>query len=113
MRISDWSSDVCSSDLAKAEPVGDQAGVRSGVPGQRPESSNHFATGRDNVSQLGLVIRPGPADPETNAFHAVVGKHREDIHTVAGEHEMWVGYLLHHAGKAEKVGEVEIGRAHV
>src|SRR3546814_2883247 len=90
MRISDWSSDVCSSDLAKAEPVGDQAGVRSGVPGQRPESSNHFATGRDNVSQLGLVIRPGPADPETNAFHAVVGKHREDIHTVAGEHEMGV-----------------------
>src|SRR3546814_16779101 len=89
MRISDWSSDVCSSDLkrgfacfgpanvslggfrAKAEPVGDQAGVRSGVPGQRPESSNHFATGRDNVSKLGLVIRPGPADPETNAFHAV------------------------------------------
>src|SRR3546814_11981186 len=65
---------------------------------------------RSNVSQLGLVIRPGPADPETNAFHAVVGKHREDIHTVAGEHEMWVGSLLHQAGKAEKVGEVVLGR---
>src|SRR3546814_13776346 len=28
MRISDWSSDVCSSDLRESEPVGDAAGER-------------------------------------------------------------------------------------
>src|SRR3546814_13381809 len=68
------------------------------------------STRTDTLFPYTTVIRPGPADPETNAFHAVVGKHREDIHTVAGEHEMWVGSLLHQAGKAEKVGEVVLGR---
>src|SRR3546814_19374840 len=69
MRISDWSSDVCSSDLAvralQGEPGGATvAGYRSGLSHDACRSLQHTAVGAriGNVRRLGQRLRAGPTD---------------------------------------------------
>src|SRR3546814_11957491 len=65
MRISDWSSDVCSSDLRLEEEDGDEGGRRDGVEGavlQRASADadhrldHHRQHGRFDAEEQGLPI---------------------------------------------------------
>src|SRR3546814_2630915 len=49
MRISDWSSDVCSSDLADLKAVGERVEVVLEGPGGREEAEYDFVYGADGV----------------------------------------------------------------
>src|SRR3546814_15880384 len=74
MRISDWSSDVCSSDLAGLAAAGGrdrQPGVRAGHGGGAP-------AGR-RLRRALAVLRPGPARGAAvllNAMHCASGAKR-------------------------------------
>src|SRR3546814_4507644 len=66
MRISDWSSDVCSSDLGRQHAVGDQEGAGTQVVGDDPVRDRMLAVGRliggfgrgfdDGAQQVGVVV---------------------------------------------------------
>src|SRR3546814_3312343 len=108
MRISDWSSDVCSSDLAYADAID----LRS--------SGNRLQTRRSDARNLGtlhlveLAIQRGEARlSELGALVVKTGKHTgrsaQDkliVRDVLTKEDVWWG-------PANKPMTAEIGRAHV
>src|SRR3546814_9078074 len=67
MRISDWSSDVCSSDLGDAANVAVGVGTEPGVDGSRRGVDSGHATAR-----LAVDGREGAADVEARSRHLEV-----------------------------------------
>src|SRR3546814_93160 len=59
MRISDWSSDVCSSDLAKGEIFLEIIKTADDVE----QPAEPFALGRDELQLVALAVRSIGADP--------------------------------------------------
>src|SRR3546814_11904131 len=94
MRISDWSSDVCSSDLrAHAPPFGRFAAIV--VSSEKPEDAQETARliGKAAPKMEGMsVYGPAPAP-----LAVLRGRHRHR--------------LLIHARRARDVQDVKIGRA--
>src|SRR3546814_16083017 len=73
MRISDWSSDVCSSDLP------DAGGIRAGLGFGQGEAGNHLAAGQFGEPGLLLLRRTVDqdalaADADIGAEHAAEGR---------------------------------------
>src|SRR3546814_13237731 len=88
MRISDWSSDVCSSDLA------DQLGFKKRVcVGERLAVQDHLATQLTRVADLG-EWRDGRHDDDAfdtkprrvmrNTLRVLAGRHRADAGSPCG-----------------------------
>src|SRR3546814_4725131 len=107
MRISDWSSDVCSSDLAGADLGGDRlhpfarederAAARPVDPAVRArrrqvERSGRYPPGQEILDGLGILARAGRDG-------------REERHLV--------GLIPAHVNIADPSAHDEIGRAHV
>src|SRR3546814_7866171 len=65
MRISDWSSDVCSSDLEVLEALKEQAAAKGWTPGQigKEFGELEYDTMRDMV--LATTVRVDGRDPTT------------------------------------------------
>src|SRR3546814_4937294 len=57
MRISDWSSDVCSSDLVTSDRIGDHRGVRAG---DRAYSRWRLARAGVGSASVGQAVIPVP-----------------------------------------------------
>src|SRR3546814_15346896 len=59
MRISDWSSDVCSSDLAAVHQIPDRSALRSRVSGKRPVIVGDAVRLRARPRYTGTATFPG------------------------------------------------------
>src|SRR3546814_19534900 len=56
MRISDWSSDVCSSDLSQIIPLGsDKDVIKVAITEQRPQAGLECAIGREYLQCFGTT----------------------------------------------------------
>src|SRR3546814_213440 len=96
MRISDWSSDVCSSDLVGAAALDGEVGCTGGVPGvdrlvavavgpqdRRPRSG---LQGRTRPLELHrLLVAPAPAIPIAGRSQGIMGAKRDKIRAASGE----------------------------
>src|SRR3546814_3219121 len=80
MRISDWSSDVCSSDLDGAVREGDQPVGRTPRhlrPGRRPQPEFRPHLGRQPSQRLNLAPREGAPQPLEGAVAIAVERSEE------------------------------------
>src|SRR3546814_3663923 len=106
MRISDWSSDVCSSDLriADAEIARDE--LAAVIVQHRPGAAVRAAGGRGFLPAHQLVL----ADDGPVALHPAVARRpgaRGDTGVARG------AFALRPRGRREAEGGNQIGRAHV
>src|SRR3546814_14915116 len=85
MRISDWSSDVCSSDLAAMKVIEDQPGLAVVLSDQRMpgEAGNEFLAKAREVTDATRVLITGYAD--LDAVIAAVNDGRSEERSVGKE----------------------------
>src|SRR3546814_5024095 len=103
MRISDWSSDVCSSDLTAFEPGFPEAPLRTidyVDPGVNERSEELFEF-RRRVDQLGTIVLQLPLRP---------AQHDREVGTGAPADR---GYYFGREGGALGDAAAKIGRSHV
>src|SRR3546814_7277788 len=98
MRISDWSSDVCSSDLAdSAKMIADSAWRKHQMP-----AYHLMAPDRSGITLVNIGV--GPSNAKTITDHLAVVRP-----------EAWL--MIGHCGglrPSQRIGDyVQIGRAHV
>src|SRR3546814_7722750 len=74
MRISDWSSDVCSSDLGSVQPAGSQADHVSRRSRARYRIRLLVAAARSNRARYGLALPDGCASPDQTTTFAEDGR---------------------------------------
>src|SRR3546814_8697299 len=81
MRISDWSSDVCSSDLLSWRPVGTQhLKLELGLPGVRLQAIEFGGwTGTPPASRVRVAYRLSPDDYRGGDAIQLVVVHRESL----------------------------------
>src|SRR3546814_2785076 len=105
MRISDWSSDVCSSDLhrrlARAGPAGGRSALAAQFGGEL----------LDPVAQVGQVVAAGDAELGQGALDAVLEHLLQAVPGVGGAFARLVDAVLDHVahGVAAVVGELARG----
>src|SRR3546814_11678155 len=106
MRISDWSSDVCSSDLTDnrnrtATNVRTIFSKNGGNLGASGSVSHAF-------DRLGLITYPAKNGDADKVFEAALEAGAEDVSSSEEEHEIWTAQdALHEVAKALE----QIGRA--
>src|SRR3546814_5604020 len=105
MRISDWSSDVCSSDLGRQHAVGDQEGAGTQVVGDDPVRDRMLAVGRliggfgrgfdDGAQQVGVVVVVLTLQHGGEALEAHAGvDRRSEEHTSELQSLMRISYAV-------------------
>src|SRR3546814_10882903 len=106
MRISDWSSDVCSSDLAKPGGAGRAVGAQQGRrlrPGDHHAAEQHQL--RQRAGELRKIFRQPasveverlqrtPAGRRARMVLAVVGRLRSEEHTSELKSLMRISYAV-------------------
>src|SRR3546814_12482018 len=78
MRISDWSSDVCSSDLLRRDVVGDAAVL--------DEAGDEVIFGRAGAGEADFDFFEADADEQVEEARLLLGIHRVDQRLVAVAH---------------------------
>src|SRR3546814_19757829 len=103
MRISDWSSDVCSSDLRN--PSGGLSDRECDDAAERRDPRAHEAPQRDDA----VAVRPGPV--RTRPSDTDLGKHGVDFIEPADGDDLMVLLLLAVAREALQTQLVPLGSA--
>src|SRR3546814_8261909 len=107
MRISDWSSDVCSSDLAKSRTT-----IGYGA-GEHIRAMMHKALGADRADNMLARITPPTRSNKLEMLKWMEAKEISRI--VENEHPQIMALVLAHLDPpvAAEVLQLQIGRAHV
>src|SRR3546814_1806435 len=107
MRISDWSSDVCSSDLGSSKTTGDRPAWRDRstsagvlVDPDRPQSRSSVRSGNDRIS-ISTWLHPCTPEPITTAVVTFAGARwrmarddRSEEHTSELQSLMRISYAV-------------------
>src|SRR3546814_4536168 len=106
MRISDWSSDVCSSDLAN---------IRSYVPESPPDSlvSREIALGADLSRLLRRQGRQVEAEVEARRALVIALRYYGRFSLPAATTLTNLAAVIYEQGRVDETLNLEIGRAHV
>src|SRR3546814_4072549 len=99
MRISDWSSDVCSSDLWRYRPSGDTTSVRAGTGGVSPSAIRNTESGPGLSASSDRIGDPCARKDEMSAYFcsrtAADGKSgRSEEHTSELQSLMRISYAV-------------------
>src|SRR3546814_2958900 len=95
MRISDWSSDVCSSDLLRAEPAGDGRHRRPVFPpGQARHAQESGVTSHDAAQWLSLFHPAASPVRQGSAEHPARSAQRSEEHTSELQSLMRISYAV-------------------
>src|SRR3546814_11873339 len=101
MRISDWSSDVCSSDLPK--PEARRIAAEMGLPvAEKPDSQDICFVPEGRYAAIVEKLRPGAAEPGeiVDADGRVLGRHRGIVHYTVGQRRgLDLGGRADHGGR--------------
>src|SRR3546814_3032475 len=108
MRISDWSSDVCSSDLAgparEMDVLADLRATAHGRPGIDHRALAHMRADVDEAGHQHRALADESAAPDDRTGHRAEARLTELTRTPGRE---FGGHLV------PPIGAAEIGRAHV
>src|SRR3546814_18736597 len=109
MRISDWSSDVCSSDLADQQVAPVLVGGRQAETPERPAGLDVVAF----VQALAQRGRGAAGNVADRDFHGIAGTQRlvvDPSHRVAASGRASVGVLYEHLHELARTKESRVGQ---
>src|SRR3546814_6640670 len=114
MRISDWSSDVCSSDLPTLDPQAARDVLTKGLPASPGAASGKIMFDADSAEKAAgrgeavILVRVETSPEDIHGMHAARG-----ILTARGGMTSHAAVVARGMGRPCVSGAGEIGRAHV